>query len=99
MYSNRFIEKYDARRQKAYTRARLFKPKSLSVDAMSFRLKILHNYLVSFPSADNKSFSEDEMIEIILSMLPVVWINSIITAGLEPREKAYEGLIEQLEKL
>ena len=41
----RFIKKYDARKQKAYMRSSLQKPKSLSVDAMSSRLKILNNYL------------------------------------------------------
>ena len=80
-------------------RSSLQKPKSLSVDAMSSRLKILNNYLSSFPSPDNKSFSQGEMIEIVLSMLPAVWVNSMTTAGLEPREKTYEELIEHLEKL
>ena len=32
-------------------------------------------------------------------MLPAVWVNSMITAGLETREKTYEDLIEHLEKL
>ena len=95
----KFIKKYDARKQKAYMRSSLQKPKSLSVDAMSSRLKILNNYLSSFPSPDNKSFSQGEMIEIVLSMLPAVWVNSMTTAGLEPREKTYEELIEHLEKL
>ena len=54
---NRFIKKYDVRKQKAYTRAGLLKLKSLSVDAMSSRLKILNHYLASFPSPDNKSLS------------------------------------------
>ena len=39
------------------------------------------------------------MIEIAMSILPVVWINSVIIAGLEPREKSFEGLIEHLKKL
>ena len=44
-------------------RSSLLKPKSLSVDAMSSRLKILNNYLASFPSLDNKSVLHGEMIE------------------------------------
>ena len=80
-------------------RSNLLKPKSLSVDAMSSRLKILNSYLVSFPSSDNKPFSQGEMIEIAMSMLPAVWINSIITDGLEPRDKSYEDLIENLNNL
>ena len=52
----KFIKKYDARRQKAYMRSSLLKPKSLSIDAMSSRIKILNCYLVSFPLPDNKSF-------------------------------------------
>ena len=95
----KFIKKYDARKQKAYMRSSLLKPKSLSVDGMSSRLKILNSYLSSFPSPDNTSFSEGEMIEIVLNMLPAVWVNSMTTAGLEPREKSYEDLIEHLEKL
>ena len=77
----------------------LQKPKSSSVDAMSSRLEDLNNYLTSFPLPDNKSFSQGEMIEIVLSMLPAVWVNSMTTAGLEPREKTYKELIEHLEKL
>ena len=53
----RFIKKYDARKQKAYMRSSLQKPKSLSVDPMSSRLKILNNYITSFHFSDNKSFS------------------------------------------
>ena len=37
------------------------------------------------------------MIEITLSMLPAVWVISIIPADLEPREKAYENLIGHME--
>ena len=80
-------------------RSSLLKPKSLSVDGMSSRLKILNSYLSSFPSPDNTSFSEGEMIEIVLNMLPAVWVNSMTTVCLEPREKSYEDLIEHLEKL
>ena len=54
---NYFIKKYDARNQEAYMRGILLKPKSLFVDAMSSRLNIFNNYLTSFPSPDNKSFS------------------------------------------
>ena len=39
------------------------------------------------------------MIEIVLSILPVVWVNSMIISGLELGDKTYEGLIEHLEKL
>ena len=39
------------------------------------------------------------MIEIVLSMIPVVWLVSMTIAGLEPREKLYEDLVEHLEKL
>ena len=52
--------------------------KSLSIDAISPRLKMLSNYLTSFPLPDNKSFSQKEMIEIVLSILPAVWVNSTI---------------------
>ena len=68
----RFIKKYDTRKQKAYVRLSLQKPKSLSVDTMSSRLKILNNYLSSFPLPDNKSFSQGEMVNIVLRMLPAV---------------------------
>ena len=54
---NRVIKKYDTRKQRAYIRACLLKPKSLSVDAMSSRIKILNNYLTSFSLLENKSFS------------------------------------------
>ena len=51
---NRFIKKYDARKQTAYMGAGLIKLKSLYVDAMSSKLKILNCYLTSFPSPNNK---------------------------------------------
>ena len=82
-----FIKKYDAGKQKTYMRSSLQKLKSLYVDAMPSRLKILNNYLASFPLLDNKLFSQGEMIEIVPSILPVVWINSMTTTGLEPKEK------------
>ena len=82
-----FVKKYDVRKQKAYMRSSLQNPKSLSVDAISSRLKILNNYLTSFFLLDNKSSSQGEMIEIVLIMLPVVWVNIMITAGLESRKK------------
>ena len=65
---------------------------------MISRLKVLDNYLASLPLPDNKLFSQGEMIEIVLSMLPAVWINSMITVSLEPRDKTYKELIEHLEK-
>ena len=57
-------------------RVDLLEPKSLSVDAMSSRLKILNNYLTSFSLLENKSFSQGEMIEIVLSMLPAIWLKT-----------------------
>ena len=80
-------------------RAGILKPKSLSVDTMSSRLKILDNYLANFPLPDNKSILQSKMIEIVLSILPVIWVNSMITSVLELRKKTYEDLIEYLEKL
>ena len=53
-------------------RAGFLKTKSLSVDAMSSRLKILNNYLTSFPFPDNKLFSQGEIIEIVPSMITAV---------------------------
>ena len=67
----------------------LGKSRSLSVDSMSSRLKIQDNHSIGFPFTDNKSFSKGELIEIVLSMIPSFWIMSMVTAGLEPREKIY----------
>ena len=80
-------------------RAGLLKPKSLSANDISSRLKILNNYLTSFPSPDNKSLSQGDMIEIVLSMLLAVYISSMTIAGLESREKSYKYLIKYLVKL
>ena len=77
----------------------LQKPKSLSVHAISSKLKILNNYLASFPLPDNKSLSQGEMIEIVLSMLPIVWVDSMTIADLEPRVKIYEELIDHMDNL
>ena len=80
-------------------RASLLELKSLSVNAMLSRLKIMNNYLISFLLLDNKSFLQGEMIKIVLSMFPAVWDSIMTTAGLESREKFYKDLIEHLEKL
>ena len=90
---NRFIKNYDARKQKVYMSTGLINSISLSGDIMSSRLNILKYYLTSFYLSDNKSFSEGEMIEIVLSMLPAVWIN------FEYRVKSYEHLIDHLDKI
>ena len=39
------------------------------------------------------------MIEIVLIILPAVWLVSMTIAGLEPKEKSYKDLVEYLEKL
>ena len=80
-------------------RAGLPRPKSLSSDVMSSRIKITNNYLNSFPSLDNKSFLQGKMIVSVLNILCVVWPGSMTTAGLDPREKSYEDLVKHLEKL
>ena len=80
-------------------RSGLAKPRSLSVESIFSRLKIMNNHLQNFPSSGNQSFSQGELIEIVLSMIPSFWLKSMATAGLEPREKTYEELIEHLEKL
>ena len=45
------------------------------------------------------SHYQGEMIEIVLSMLPAVWMTIMITDGLEPKKNSYEDLIEHLKKL
>ena len=90
---NRFIKNYDERKQKVYMSTGMINSISLSGDIMSSRLNILKHYLTRFYLSDNKSFSEGEMIEIVLSMLPAVWIN------FEYRVKSYENLIDHLDKI
>ena len=63
---------------------------------MSSRFKTLNNYLSSFPSPDNKSLSQGEMIKTVLSMFPIVWLNIMTTADLEPMKKSYEDIIKYL---
>ena len=74
-------------------RADLLK-KTLSDDVMSSRPRIIHSYLNSFPSSDNKSFSQGEMIKIFLSMLIALWLGSMATDDLETSKNSYEELIE-----
>ena len=69
------------------------------MDTMSSRLKILNNDLQGSPLPAKQYFSQEELIEIVLSMIPSFWINSIATTTLDPREKTYEEIIEHLEKL
>ena len=68
------------------------------MDSMSSRLKILNNHVQGFSLPDNQPFSQGEMIEIVLSMIHPFWIKSMTTAGLEPRKKTHEEIIEHLEK-
>ena len=71
-------------------RAYLVKPRGHSVDPMSSRLKIMNNYLTSFPSLDNKSCTEHHYF----------FLGKENGNGrLEPKKKVYEDLIEHLEKL
>ena len=88
---NKFLEKYGSRKQKVYMRSWLVKPRILSVDSMSNRLKLLNNHLQGLPLPDNQSISQGELVEIVLSMIPYLWLKSMVAAGLEPKEKTYES--------
>ena len=67
---NKFPKLYDARKQKAYVRSGLVKPRIMLVDCISNRLKILNDHLQGFPLSVNRSFSQGELIEIVLGMIP-----------------------------
>ena len=75
------------------------KSRRLSVDSMSNRINILNNHQYGVFLPDNQSISQRELIEIVLTMIPLYWIKSMAIAGLEPREKTHEELIERLEKI
>ena len=66
----KFLKKYYDRKQKAYMHSGLVKPTILNIDAMFDSLKIMNNHLHSFPLPENKSLSQGELTEIVLSMIP-----------------------------
>ena len=56
----------------------------------------MKNYLDNFSSLDNNSFSQEEMIEIMLNIIPLFWIKIMATVGIDTRRKSYEELIVHL---
>ena len=91
-----FFDKFAARKQKAYMRNGLTKPRVLGVKQMASRLLVLNSYLSRFPEPENKSFSTGDMIEIVLCMIPKDWITSMAKAGMEPRTMTFQALVDHL---
>ena len=94
-----FFAKFAARKEKAYMRAGLKKPRDITVRQMSARLRVMNSYLSRFPPPENSSFSTGELIEIVIGMIPHSWVTSMISAGIEPREMTFSGLIDHLVNL
>ena len=94
-----FFQKFAARKEKAYMRSGLKKPRDITVKQMSARLRVMNSYLSRFPPPENVSFSTGELIEIVIGMIPHSWVTSMMSAGIEPREMGYNELIDHLVNL
>ena len=91
-----FFQKFAARKEKAYMRMGLKKPRDINVKQMSARLRVMNSYLSRFPPPENVSFSTGELIEIVIGMIPHSWVTSMASAGIEPREMGFNELIDHL---
>ena len=94
-----FFQKFAARKEKAYMRMGLQKPRDISIKQMSSRLRVMNSYLSRFPAPENVSFSTGELIEIVIGMIPHNFVTSMVNAGIEPREMGYNELIDHLVNL
>ena len=93
------VNKHPAAMQKKYMRCMLRKPKTVQVKQVFTRLHIMNGMLKYFPSPDNTPFSEQEMIDIIISMVPGVWRTSMAKMNFEPFEHNIIDVQTTLEKL
>jgi hypothetical protein len=94
-----FFQEFAARKQKTYMRSNLIRPPQVPVKMMYARLKVMNAYLPSFPGPENSPFLTGEMIDIILSMIPKKWVETMVTAKIEPRNLTLKELVDHLENL
>ena len=77
----------------------LQKPRDISIKQMSSRLQVMNSYLSRFPAPENVSFLTEELIEIVIGMIPHNFVTSMVNAGIEPRKMGYKELIDHLVNL
>ena len=94
-----FFSEFAARKQKTYMRSNLVRPPQVPVKMMYARLKVMNAYLPSFPGPENSPFLTGEMIDIILAMIPKKWVETMVTAKIEPRNLTIKELVDHLENL
>ena len=66
---------------------------------MNARLKVMNAYLPSFPGPENTAFQTGEMIDIVLGMIPKHWVETMVTAKIEPRNMSIKVFVDHLENL
>ena len=84
--NTQFFQKFAARKEKAYMRMGLQKPRDISIKQMSSRLRVMNSYLSRFPAPESVSFSTGELIEIVIGMISHNFVTSKVNAGIEPRD-------------
>ena len=77
----------------------LVKPDTIPVQMMTARLMVMNSYLYQFPFPDNTNFSVCGTVDVILSMIPIQWVEKMVTATVEPRNLTIKELVDHLENL
>ena len=86
-------------KQKKYMRSVLIKPKGVRINQMFSRINQMNNLLPLFPSPGNTMFSDEDLVEIIISMCPNTWLMDMAKMDFEPSEVTMLQLQTTLERI
>eukprot|EP00957_Ditylum_brightwellii_P137438 10478377-Ditylum_brightwellii.AAC.1 len=84
---------FAARTQRYY----LQKPKDLGIWHMVAWLQEINSMLPYFSQPSNSKLPEDNLVEIVLQLIPVGWKRTMTCANFKPLEHSMEELVEYLE--
>jgi len=104
---NRFLGHYfpkahrnPAGTQKKYMRCHLKKPRGVRVNQVFLRIYQMNALLPLFPEPDNHMFTDLELVDIIITMMPQQWQHQMAKSlNFEPTEATLPELQTALEKL
>ena len=77
----------------------LKKPRGVQVKQIVARIQQMNSMLPMFPGPDNEQFNENDLIDIILSMIPGQWRTQMVKMNFEPYESTMLDLQTTLEKI
>ena len=94
-----YFDKHSAKRQKQYLRNHIRKPRALKIRTCSTRLREINGYFKHFPDAGAIPMSEDELVDILLRMIPVAWKKDLLKSSDDPADSSLTELEERLVRL